>query len=174
MQRLTGSSAFAAGAVCGILLVMLLAGLVGYSTLENGLTVEVGIGALARAVRAEVEAHAQQELPRITEELRKTMPERVAKRLTDSLKSATIKLYDTEIHLPDSAIAELKTNLRQLVVAEIDKSIEQLDTDRLVQEWGEQAEESVEASLQEQLDGQTFLLQPYKWLTVPVTVTTTQ
>jgi hypothetical protein len=100
------------------------------------------------------------------------MPEQVAARLTGSLESATIKLYETEIKLPESAVAELHTTLRKMVVEEIDRSLEALDREELVRSWGEQTEHAAQTLLDSELEGKTLLIELHRWVTVPVTVST--
>jgi len=172
VAQMSRKSAFLTGTLCGILLAVVVMAVVGYIALEQGLTVEVETGAIAELVRAQVEDYARQELPRVISQLKSTMPAGIASRLTKSLESATIKLYDTEIHLPDAAVEELNGNLREMVLAEIDKSFSRLDTDQLVREWGTVAEESVRSLLVDELDCKTFVVEPYAWLSVPVTVFT--
>lgn len=137
---------------------------------DVGFTVNVPAEQISGVVRRQVEEQVRVSLPAVLDQARAELPQQVKAEVAKSFNGIALRIGEVNINLPPSTTRELQNRLQQTVERAVGQALDELDIDELAAEMAQQSESLVAASLSEELNGHKFLIQPYSWLTIPITV----
>ena len=130
---------FTAGLLAGLFLCFGAAAAFFQVVTERGFTARVDVDGVAAQVRSEVEMQVAELLPQVLAALKREVPERVARELTDRLDEASFVMYDVTIRLPRESLAGVQTQIERMVTEEIQQAIDEVDVASTAAEWGARA-----------------------------------
>ena len=135
----------------------------------QGLKVAINPQQIARLVQAKVQAEAKRDIPQILEQLKKELPVEVSENL-QGLEDFTIGIGKSQVNLPPEVIGAIKGEFNRVIEEAIINTINNYNTAEYEERLGRNAYEMVEALLQQDIIGKTYLIKTNDWLTVPVKI----
>lgn len=165
-----GIWSFLAGVLFGALAVAGTAFFLALQLAEGGFTVHVPAEQISDVVSRQVEEQVRASLPGVLDQARAELPDQVKAEVAKSFDGIALRIGEVNINLPPSTTRELQNRLQLTVERAVGQALDELDVDSLAAEMAEQSESLIAASLRNDLNGHKFLIQPYSWLTIPITV----
>lgn len=161
---------FLAGVTVGLLSagVVLATSLVGVR--QRPLRVEVATSRIAEHVREEVRVAVRRELPGTIASLRREIPARAAAEAGRRLAQTRVELGGFQVPVPPAAIQVVQSKTEEALRAGFDMAVRKEDLDATADRLSEQAYLLVTQRLNQMLAGQTFVVRPWPWISLPVTV----
>lgn len=169
-HRKDTSSAFRRGFGCGLLLLLLLVGAVGYFLLDRGFTVFINSEEAARLIREQVVAQAKKDLPRIIENAKLEIPRIVEEEMRDQLTSDRMEIAGFVFRVPEELMNQLKANMQENVENATAEILDGIDTAEVAEQLGVDVYTMVRQTLFAELDGQVFEVMAFERLPVRVRV----
>jgi len=157
---------FAAG--LAVAAVLLAAGL--SVLLARGLVVEIDAKTIAGMVQTRIEEQARLDLAKAIAEVRQNVPQLVESQMKSGVIAASIQIAGVTIPIPDSATGELETHLKQTVESSLIAILQRIDVNALAAKMGGDSGGWVYRSLERDFSGKVFAVQPWRGVTLPVTV----
>lgn len=162
---------FMTGLLTGLFLcTALLSGII-YALTERGFTARVELGTVAASVRTDIELQIAELLPGILSSMKEQVPEQVAVQLAERLADASLVVYGVEIKLPPAALADVRSQVQEIVTAELQRSLDTIDISSAAEYWGERGQRMLADALRRELKGRTLLIKPnpaWDWFSLPI------
>lgn len=153
----------AAGAVAAMQLMLLQ---------RRGVEVHVDTTRIALQVQAEVRDALKRELPAAIAQLRREVPARAAAETARRLGETRLHIGGFSMPVPEVAVMQVQAGVEEALRVGLDAAVRNADVDSLSRRLGDQAYVLVDHGLGQMLAGQRFIVKPWPWLSVPVTVRT--
>lgn len=135
----------------------------------QGFKVFIDPGQLAGMVQAKVREEARQDLPRLLENFKKDLPQKIDNNL-DEVNNLKIGIGSSEIKLPEEAILAIKSEFNRIIETAIINTFNDYDTAEYENKIANNVYEMVENLLRREVIGKTYLIKSTEWLSVPVKI----
>jgi hypothetical protein len=162
--------AFVAGVAVGLVLAGATVGGALSVLVKRGIQVPVATDRLAAQVRVEAAAAARRELPGAIAAVRRDLPRRAADEAARRLRETRLEVAGLQVPMPDAVTRQVSARMEEAVRLGIDLAIRDADLDALAGRIGQRAYGLVDERMRESLAGQQFVVKPWPWLSVPVTL----
>lgn len=161
---------FILGMGLGAILISLLAAVVVFLVVRQGVTVYIPTRVVAEAAGQEVERDAYQHLPELLSGLQRSLPDRLAEAVFPHLgtTSTKIKVGGLWIDLPPKVGQQLRGRVTQAFAAAVESYISRANRTTMARLMGQTADHLVRYEIATRLQGTRVILQPRRWLRIPV------
>jgi len=170
LELLARKKLFFLGLASGLLLAFIFFALGAYLMLEQGITVEFNADQLAKTVSQQVETQAKLQLPEFIEQAKSELPKTMAKEATREFAKGNIQFLNVNISLPQAALQRIEKQLETNFRDSLNSSLNKINIEGMAKAVGKTSYKLTKESLEKQLNGKTFNVRTYKWVTIPVTV----
>lgn len=162
--------AFLAGVLAGLLLMGVFSAGAVRTVERRGVTVTVQTEDLAEALRQEMRTAVRRELPGALESLRAELPRRIGAEAGQRVSAQRVDVAGLSVSVPAPVVQEVQAQVEEAARYGIDLALSEVDTEALGDRLADQGARLVEERLRSGLAGQTFPVQIWPWLTLPVTI----
>jgi len=162
---------FTAGLLTGLFLCLGAAAGALQVVTQRGFTAHVDVDGVAAQVRSQVEMQVAELLPQVLTSLKREVPGRGARGLTERLEEASLVRLDVSIRLPRESLIGVQEQIERMVTQEIQVAIDEVDVAGAASAWGARSERLLASALRAELQGRRIELQVHPrapWPTVPV------
>jgi hypothetical protein len=136
----------------------------------RGLVVEVDAKTIASMVRTKVAEQARIDLAKAIVEIQKKVPHLVESQMKRTTLAASIQISGVTIPIPKSATGELEEHLHKTVESSLVEILKRIDVQSLAAKMGDDSGDWVYRALERDFTGKVFAVQPWRGVTLPVTV----
>ncbi|GEM_PF-5886658 len=161
---------YRSGFIAGFSTVLAMLFLLGiYLTQFAILTVYIDLEDLTSSTANLVTLEAKEALPELIDHINTEIPRQVAEELSVRLGRASLTIYDMTVVLPPESLTDLNSQIETLLVEEMQRSLSEIDTDTLSEEWGIRAKLLMEEEIISQYNGMivtTYFKEEWPWLKV--------
>jgi hypothetical protein len=164
------AGSFLAGIGLGAAVVVIMAAGALTGLERRGVQVEVETARVAAQVRTAVSGAARQELPGAIAGIRQDLPRRVGEETARRLAETRLEVAGLKVPVPPAATQQVQVRMEEAVRLGIDLAVKDADLDAMADRIGQQAYTLVNDRMKQALDGQTYVVKPWPWLSLPVHV----
>lgn len=161
---------FLGGLAAGLCMAALFVTAVTRSVLVTGVTVHVEAAPIVARVQSEIQAVVRQEVPATLEALKREIPARVAAQTAQRLAETRVDVGGFSIPVPPAAAAQVQAGVEQALKSGMEMAMTPDQVRSLSDRLSARASGVVQRQLQEALAGQTFPVEVFRGVTVPVHV----
>ncbi len=138
---------------------------------QNGVTVHLDPEPMVKEMEHSLTAEAQTQISSLMSAVRDDLPSHVADRVAGSFESLSLHIYGVEVPLPDAVILRMEDYLRESLAEEVQRWIDGISFDPMLQEISEETSEQIYRYLN-QAGGVQLRIDLPGSLSVPVRVVT--
>lgn len=171
MQKRMTPPTFFYGFALGFFLCSALVLCTAFYVSQRGLIIKVNTEEIAAMIQEEVEAEARSQIPQMIAEMRKSVP-RLVEEDSQSLagQTASIRISNFTITLPPETVKEFDDRIKGMVKLSLYKALDKVDSEGLIKGISERTYTYVKSTLEEELAGKTFRVEPFPRFIIPVTL----
>lgn len=166
----TGSRPFWHGFAAGLAVSAILLGVGLAVLLARGLAVEIDPETIAGMVQTRIEEQARIDLAKAITEVQRNVPQMVESQMKRTTLAASVQISGITIPIPESATGELESHLKKTVESSLVEILKRIDVNALAVKMGNDSGGWVYQSLERDFSGKVFAFQPWRGVTLPVTV----
>lgn len=135
----------------------------------QGLKVAINPQKIAQIVQEKVQSEAKRDIPRILEQLKNELPAEISENL-QGLEDFKIGIGKSQVSLSDEFVIAIRNEFNRVIEEAIINTFNNYDTSEYEERIGRNAYEMIEALLQQDIIGKTYLIKTNDWLSVPVKI----
>jgi len=141
-----------------------------YLLVSRGVTIELNAEELAKTISLEVKEQMKNKVPDLIDEAKSKLPKEMAQQATQEFAKTNIEFLNVKFHLPENALAGIEGQLETTFAKSLNKSLQNLNPESLVQKLEKTSYEMTKKTLQEKFNKKTFSVKAYGIIKIPVTL----